>query len=353
MKNMRYSLVTIVLCLSVIFPNLSCKKEAPVEEAIATFIMGDVKLLRQNKTPRQIKHGDKMAVQDIITTGKNSLFAFQVGESAVIRIAANTSVLIADLLTGKSNKLVLNQGRVLASVKKLRKHSIYEVQTHTIVAAVRGTEFSVSYDKGKSVLAVKDGAVNVARVTGESAPVEEKTVEGGSAAVVSRTISEIRPINKEEKEEFAKVEKIKIIKDVHEKSETDLKEIEQKVIHGKTETKDRKSESAKDREKSSTQENNMSKTEGDALIWTSKKIYKTEDPVIIGFKNMPDSKYCWISVAKVGAAGGDYYKYNWTYAKTEGEMVFDGLGLEPGDYEARAHFSRKKDINKSIKFKVK
>ena len=67
---------------------------------------------------------------------------------------------------------------------------------------------------------------------------------------------------------------------------------------------------------------------------------------------MPDSKYCWISVAKAGATGGDYLRYNWTYGKTDGQIVFEDLGMEPGNYEARAHFSRRKDVNKRISFKV-
>lgn len=353
MKNLKYSLLAIVLCLSVIFSYSSCKKEKATAEAIATFIMGDVKLLRQNEAPRQIKHGDRITVQDIIKTGKNSIFAFQVGESAVIRIAANTSVLIADLLAGKSNKLVLNQGRVLASVKKLIKNSVYEVQTPTLVAAIRGTEFSVNCDKDKSVVAVKEGAVNVQRVDEKSAVVEEKIIKKGSAVEVTKKASEVRQINKEEKEEFAKVEKITIIKDINEKSESDLREIEQNVIHGKSAAKKPKSGNENTLEDTSTTNSEASKTNGDTLMWTSKKVYKTEDKVIVSFKNMPDSKYCWISVAKSGTVGGDYVKYNWTYGKTEGEIVFEDLGLEPGDYEARAHFSRKKDINKSIKFKVK
>ncbi len=351
MRDLKYSLLAMVLCLSVIFPSLSCKKEEPAE-AIATFIVGNVKLYRQDETPRQVKHGDKIAAQDIIKTGRNSLFAFQVGDSAIIRITADTTVLISDLLPGETNRLVLNRGRVISSVKKLGKKSVFEVRTKTAVAAVRGTEFSVSCDMGHSVVAVKDGAVNVQRVTEERAVVEETMVEVGNAAVVTGTASKTRPANKEEIKEFAKVEKITIIEDVHEKSESELKEIEQKILHGKAAVKDEKAETAKARDKNSARNANIAQTDGDALIWTSKRTYNTSDSIIIGFKNMPNSKYCWISVAKAGTMGGDYIYYDWTYGKTDGQMIFEELALEPGKYEARAHFSRSKDISKRTDFKV-
>jgi hypothetical protein len=349
MIALRYSLLAAILCLSMLFPNLSCKKEAPAE-AIATFIVGDVKLLRQNENPRQIKHGDKMAAHDIIKTGKNSLFSFQVGDSAVIRITANTTVLIEKLLTDNVNKLFLEQGRVMESVKKLTKSSIYEVQTPTALAAVRGTEFSVSYNNGQSVVPVKEGTVKVQRVTREKGAVEERMVEGGSAAVITRTASTSRPVNKEETGEFARVEKITIIKDVQEKNESDLKEIQHAILHGNTITKSQKVKSEK--AENETLDTNMTKAGGDSTIWTTKRTYKTKDSIIIGFKNMPDSKYCWISVAKTGTTGGQYVSYKWTYGKTDGQIEFENLGLEPGNYEARAHFSRKKDINKHSYFKV-
>jgi hypothetical protein len=349
MRTLNYLLMAIFLCLSVVITNLSCKKEAPTE-AIATFIVGEVKLLRQNEAPRQVKYADKMASQDIIKTGKNSFFAFQVGNSAIIRITANTTVLIESMLTDNTNKLFLKQGRVIESVKKLTKSSTYEVRTPTAIAAVRGTEFGVSYNNGQSVVPVKGGIVKVQRVTREKGAVEERMIEGGTAAVITRTTSKERPVNKEETKEFASVEKITIIEDVHEKSESDLKEIQQTILHGNETAKNQKAKTEKAEEE--TFKTNAAGTEQDTTIWTTKRTYKTNDQIVIGFKNMPDSKYCWISVAKAGATGGDYLRYNWTYGKTDGQIVFEDLGMEPGTYEARAHFSRRKDINKRISFKV-
>jgi hypothetical protein len=349
MRTLNYSLMAMLLCLSVVFPDLSCKKETPTE-AIATFIVGDVKLLRQDETPRQVKHGDKMAVQDIIKTGKNSFFAFQVGNSAIIRITANTTVLIENLLTDNTNKIFLKQGRVIESVKKFTKSTIYEVRTPTAIAAVRGTEFGVSYNNGQSIVPVKNGTVKVQRVTKEKGAVDERMVEGGTAAVITGTASKERPVNEEETKEFARVENITIIEDVHEKSESDLKEIQQTVSLGNAAAKNQKAKTEKAEEE--TFKTNVARTDQDTTIWTTKRAYKTIDPIVIGFKNMPDSKYCWISVAKAGATGGDYLRYNWTYGKTDGQIVFEDLGLEPGNYDARAHFSRKKDINKRITFKV-
>ena len=236
MRTLNYSLIAILLCLSGAFPNLSCKKEAPTE-AIATFIVGDVKLLRQNETPRQVKYADKMAAQDTIKTGKNSFFAFQVGNSAIIRITAGTTVLIESLLTDNTNKLFLKQGRVIESVKKITKSSIYEVRTPTAIAAVRGTEFGVSYNNGQSIVPVKDGTVKVLRVTREKGAVEERMIQGGTAAVITSTTSKERPVNKEETKEFASVEKITIIEDVHEKSESELEEIQQTILHGNSAAK--------------------------------------------------------------------------------------------------------------------
>ena len=356
-KRVYLYCVLFIAAAAVLLPQLSCRREVPTQ-ATATFVVGDVMLFRQNEAPRQVRHGDRLVSNDTIKTGKDSLFAFQVKESAVIRITANSRVLIADILSDKSNRLVLDYGRVLASVKKIGKETEgFEVQTKTTVAAVRGTEFSVNYEMGRTVVAVKEGAVQVQRVTEDRSVVEETMVKGGNAAVITKTTSQTRPVNKDEEDVFVKVEKINVIEGVHKKSESDLKDNEQKVLHGDQAVVpvNQEGQTAGVDEQSladGASRNSSRYGPKRAVIWTSRWAYRSKDRIIVGFKNLPESKYCWISVAKAGATGKNFIRYDWTRSRTSGQMVFEGLGLEPGNYEARAHFSRSTDISKRTFFRV-
>ncbi|MBN1533409.1 MAG: FecR domain-containing protein [Spirochaetes bacterium] len=340
---------------------LSCKKESP-PQAIATFVVGNVKLVRTGEADRQLKHRDILKKTDTIVTSAKSFCAFQLGEEAVMKLSENSTMRLQDILESGKNRVYLEQGRVFAAVRKMGKGTSYEVQTKTTVAAVRGTQFSVNYQKGASVVAVNEGAVKVQRMSEEAAVAEEQLVEQGKAAVVTKNDSTTRELNRDEVQRFAEDTKVIIVEDVQEKTESDLRKIEAEALQGKQAAveKDSGESEAAPAEQGETKqvvaeekrEQPKQDAKGAILIWTSKRVYKTDDTIVVGYKNMPDSRTAWISVAKAGSSGNDFIHYDWTNSKTEGQMVFEGLGLQPGNYEVHAHFSRSRSIDKRFPFRV-
>jgi hypothetical protein len=340
---------------------LSCKKET-APQAIATFVVGDVKLVRTGDADRQLRHRDVLKKADTIVTGANSFCAFQLGEEAVMKVSENSTMRLQDILETGNNRVYLEQGRVFAAVKKMGKGTSYEVQTKTTVAAVRGTQFSVNYEKGASVVAVNEGAVKVQRVAEDTAVAGEEVVEQGKAAVVTKDDSTTRGLNKKEVQEFEKDTKVIIVEDVQEKSESDLRKIEAEALQGKQAVIEKEAEKSplnapKNEEKKQVaaeekQSQPQSQGNGAALAWASKRVYKTEDQIVIGYKNMPESRYAWIAVAKAGTDGNNFIQYNWTNSNKDGQMDFGVLNLEPGNYEVQVHFSRSRSVDKRFPFRV-
>ncbi len=336
---------------------ISCKPKA-ADQALVTFILGDVKLERQGETERRLKHKEILKKDDIITTGLNSFFAFQIAEEAVISIPAESRLKLTEILDQNKNRFSLEKGAVYAAVKKLKKDTSYEIYTKTTTAAVRGTEFSVRYENDKAIIAVKEGSVKVQKVSEDRKVLEEKDIEAGSAAEISKDATVVRPMIKDEEQQFNKIEKVVIIKDIHDKTESDLLQNEKKIIEidsDKTNSPDGKKDAAiKDEGKQTENPDTPVKDSGNsnAAIWPVKNVFKSSEAIIVNYKNMPESKYCWISVAKAGAAEKMFTSYDWTHSRKDGQMYFEGLNLEPGTYEVRAHFNRSNNINKRSYFKV-
>ncbi len=357
-KTLSISFYTIAAVLiTALSLMISCKPKAS-DQALVTFVVGDVILERQGETQRRLKHKEILKKDDIIITGINSFFAFQIAEEAVISIPAESRLKLTDILEHNKNRFSLEKGTVYATVKKLKKETSYEVYTKTTTAAVRGTEFSVRYENDKSTIAVREGSVRVQKVNEDHKVLEEKDIEAGSAAEISKDATVVRPIIKEEELEFSKIEKVAIIKNIHDKSETDLLKNEKKVIENDPDrpnpTEEKKDSTIKDDGKQTSipeaAEKNISST--NAEIWLVKNVIKSSEAIIVNYKNMPESKYCWISVAKAGAPEKQFTTYNWTHSRKDGQMYFEGLNLEPGAYEVRAHFNRSNSINKRSFFKV-
>ena len=356
-KTLSISFYTIAAVLiTALSLMISCKPKTS-DQALVTFVVGDVKLERQGETVRSLKHKEILKKDDIITTGLNSFFAFQIAEEAVISIPAESRLKLSEILEQNKNRFSLEKGIVYATVKKLKKETSYEVYTKTTTAAVRGTEFSVRYENDKSTIAVKEGSVKVQKVNEDRKVLEEKDIEAGSAAVISKDATVVRPIIKEEELEFNKIEKVVIIKNIHDKSETDLLKNEKKVIENepdKTNPAEEKKDSAikDDGKQTVNPDAPVINSSSNAEIWPVKNVFKSSEAIIVNYKNMPESRYCWISVAKSGAAENQFTSYDWTQSRKDGQMFFEGLNLAPGTYEVRAHFSRSNNINKRSFFKV-
>lgn len=117
---------------------------------------------------RELKSGDIVSEGDVISSGEQSLAVLQViGDTSstyTIRIQASTTF---KLQSQKVNERVyhnanLDQGLMKIHADKGSQDENFSVQTPTTVAAVRGTDFSVSNDaRGNSEIQVINGKVAV------------------------------------------------------------------------------------------------------------------------------------------------------------------------------------------------
>jgi hypothetical protein len=166
LKQMKNVLLFLVIVLSVVIAN-SCKKEteAPKESSILTVqtVLGEVKIQFGDlvTTPAP---GFAIKENSIIKTGKLSILDIRYKDSGIIRISENTSINVARLFSSENADetfLQMDEGKVFLTVSKLMKDSKLQVKTTTSVAAVRGTSFRVSSEKGVSRVDVLTGKVRV------------------------------------------------------------------------------------------------------------------------------------------------------------------------------------------------
>ncbi len=338
----------------------ACSKERKDSEARAmtTFVIGTVTLERRGEPARPIHHKEELKQGDVVKTGPNSMLVVQLGEDSVIKIESSTTLAMSQLLFPGDKQLNLEQGRMFTRVRHLGKESTFKVYTKTSLAAVRGTEFSVTADKNRSVVAVNEGTVAVRKIEAGREAAEEKEVPKGTAAVVKGAVT-TRPVSAEEKREFRRFARIEPVEDLDGTSEADLRKMEEDYQKNKDkpveadkqkdkDKKDTKKEKAADREKPAG--NDAAKK---TVLWTGKGIYGASDPVIVYYRNMPEYRNCWIDVSKATDGDGRYQSYQWTYSAKNGQMTFSNLRLEPGVYEVRAHFSRGSSVDKRYRFRVR
>lgn len=141
----------------------------------------------------QAKNGMALKLDSLVKTGANGAASIVMYESAIVSLAANTEVTIAEL-GGDSVKVKQNSGSTWNKFTGLSGIKNMEVETPTAVATVRGTSFAVTMD---GVL-VAEGMVDVELLeTGQVV----QLVDGQKAMLVDGKLvfSELTP---EEREQF-------------------------------------------------------------------------------------------------------------------------------------------------------
>jgi len=134
-------------------------------QGLVVFLTGDVTAQRDGEEV-YLDIGDSVEQSDLISTLENGYCEIQLGETAVVRMEANSVLQIQTLFSadeGSRTAVDLQNGTVLCKVKKLLEEDSFQVKTSTVVCGVRGTQFSVSAGEQaqNTLLAVKEGAVAV------------------------------------------------------------------------------------------------------------------------------------------------------------------------------------------------
>ena len=173
-------IIKTILIIYVLSVAIGCGKNEPPAPneflfKVQSFI-GDVKITGE-RGDIQIKQGDLLNINDIIITGDKSFIDILYGSSGVVRVNENSKVSIAAIPDKDNNSAVLNmeKGKVLVALAKLKKTD-FNVKTPTLVAAVRGTSFSVVNDKSGAKVSVLKGTV-AAQPVKDGNIIENKAVD--------------------------------------------------------------------------------------------------------------------------------------------------------------------------------
>lgn len=157
--------------------------ETVSSRALVLSVRGEVSVQRSGGSV-SVHAGDVLVEADRIVTGENSILDLAVSGHA-IRILGQSSASIAELRknkdgSGKSVRMALEKGGLLAAAARLSAKDRFEVRTPTAIAGVRGTRFLVQSDEQGTRVRLFQGSVLVQGENGQ-----ERTVESGQAVVVT------------------------------------------------------------------------------------------------------------------------------------------------------------------------
>ncbi len=242
---MKKITVVALLLASVIGFN-SCKKDQAAAivsyEGLINFMAGDVKILTGGQAVAA-KIGDAVKQGMTVKTGPKAVVDIYFGNN-VVRILENSSVVMTELARNvadnkENSEFYVENGKMFSKVtRKLVDGEKFRVTTPTSVAGVRGTEFLVSEDEGKSNIACIDGVVAVKEQGSDDSTYKE--VEAGKEAEVEKgkpiSVADLKEQNR------ANIQKIKddikvIREDIRRKFEEQREEIRQAVVDEKAKNK--------------------------------------------------------------------------------------------------------------------
>ena len=243
MKKINILIIAALLAIQV----TGCKKAGPSvvqNDGIINFTTGDVKLV-VNGQAITANTGDKITQGMTVKTGSKSIVDIYF-EGSVIRILEKSSVVMTELVKNLTDskeltELYVENGKVFSKVtRKLTEGEKFRVNTPTAVAGVRGTEFIVSEENGKSNIACIEGKVAVRdSASDDSAFVD---VEAGKEANVEKgkpvSVSELKEQNMENIRRI-KDEIKELREDIRRKFEEQREEIRNKVVEQKEANKAR------------------------------------------------------------------------------------------------------------------
>jgi len=190
---------SIYILFFVIFLN-NCKGKADLSKESFLLILskkGDVVLMRNNQEIAVEASGFVMQ-GDTIRTGEASGIDLEFPNGALLRVKEKTSISITSILSQEDSQveIALNRGKIFSKIKnKLKERDFYRIKTPTMVAGVRGTEFSISEEEIPKIM-VLEGEVSAEK---KSSPISSVSA-GKKAEGDTLELSDLSPEEKKELE---------------------------------------------------------------------------------------------------------------------------------------------------------
>ncbi len=238
MKKFSAILFSILLIMNA----AGCKKEEAsktiANSGIVNFMTGEVTITADGNTIKA-NVGDSITQGMVIKTGAKAVVDIYFNGS-VIRILEKSTVvmkeLVRDLATNKElSEFYIENGKLFSKVsRKLVEGEKFKVTSPTAVAGVRGTEFLVEEDNGKSKISCVEGTVAVKEP--EKAETDYVLVEAGKEAEIEKgkpvSVSDLKQQNLENIRKIK--EDIKALQeDIRKKFEEQREEIRKAVVEQK------------------------------------------------------------------------------------------------------------------------
>lgn len=152
--------------------------------ALVVQIKGKSEIVRGGKTiPAKVN--ELIQKGDLLRTHKDASVSVQLSSGAMFKMAADTEVMLADLVRDNSGfrvKLDVRRGSLANKIDQMGGKDNYTVQAPTAVAGVRGTEFLVEINEAvnQATVLVNDGSVAVQDPSGK---LPEEVCEEGNKIV--------------------------------------------------------------------------------------------------------------------------------------------------------------------------
>lgn len=250
MKNRRTSGMILLaaaslLCLAGCGRRGAQQESAGVLKARVSMVIGTAYILRASSPERiRVKLNAGIMSEDVVITTAGSSVNVVIPKRGVFKIKENSNILFSSLLMvddeNNSAKIKVMAGKMILGLEKLKKDSVFDVETPTAVAGVRGTSFMVSVQQKESrafpyfvKIARKDDVVTkIAVLTGS---VELSDPKGASPSTMIGSLKEATLINDDFKnvkiENITKIslDEIAVIRDFSEIRELKMKEITDEI----------------------------------------------------------------------------------------------------------------------------
>lgn len=167
------------------------KKAAEAIELTKENLLGKISLVREG---------------DTITTSRKSSIDLQFQTGISMRIGPESNLVISKSILDNKNinsniNIALDQGKLMVKTGKLGKDSEVIIQSPTLVASVRGTEFLVNANDDKNIL-VDQGSVELTKPNDQTDKENTKIISEGNKGESSEDDIVVNPLTNEDKKEL-------------------------------------------------------------------------------------------------------------------------------------------------------
>ena len=139
----------------------------PAYPVQVSFFLGDVSMVRKGKKS-PVSVGSTLNSGDIVKTGKGAFIEILYKDGTKIKINESSSATIGSKNIAGSDQIAVTSGSMTGTFKKLMKGS-NKVYSPTIIASVRGTEFTVTVsDGGDTRVDLSEGVLDLSNPYGST-----------------------------------------------------------------------------------------------------------------------------------------------------------------------------------------